>query len=320
MPGDDKRLQEFDQLGLFEQNLLQILSIIYEPAHTTLILNCLKRLELKGPRANRPTTPLVNHYLAKLKDAGFVNDNRQCHPDIVEIIARRAVQAGTFGRFAAAVQKEAPASYYYGKWATRCWRAIRELRIGIYTQDFEIIDQALRFLESQCEELPLQLPPVVQIITRPFDPRWFGALPLSFQFFLLNHIILHGQRRLISFPEIIAFIETQLRAEDTDEEKEGRGMEGGGGGLRRRERGKGGKRNGRRWRRTATTRTRKRREEEWKEEEEGGRRRGRNEILKREYNALESRERNDGGIRTREVLRRAIKSRLLRKYKIDKGE
>ena len=219
MPGVEDRLQEFDQLGLFEQNLLQLLSIIYEPAHTTLILNCLKRLELKGPRANRPTTPLVNHYVARLKDAGLLNDNRQCHPDIVEIIARKAVQTGHFGRFAAAVQKEAPASYYYGKWATRCWRAIRELRIGIYTQDFDSIDQALRFLDSQCEELPISLPPVVQVITRPFDPQWFGALPLSFQFFLLHHIILHGQRQLVSFPEITAYIEDELNLAGLDQDE-----------------------------------------------------------------------------------------------------
>ena len=57
MPGGDKRLQEFDQLGLFEQNLLQIPSIIYEPAHTTLDINRPKRLELKRPRWSITTWP-----------------------------------------------------------------------------------------------------------------------------------------------------------------------------------------------------------------------------------------------------------------------
>jgi hypothetical protein len=219
MPDVENRLQKFDRLGHFEQTLLQILSIIYEPAHTTLILNCLKRLELKGPRSNRPTTPLVNHYISKLEEAGVLNNNRQCHPEIVETIARTAVQSGSFERFATAVQKEAPASYYYGKWSTRCWRAIRELRIGIYTQDFEIIDQALQFLGSQCDDLPISLPPVVQIVTKPFDPQWFGALPPSFQFFLLNHIILHGQRRLESFPEITAYIENPDHFSNLDEDE-----------------------------------------------------------------------------------------------------
>ena len=219
MTGDDNRLKKIDRLSSFEQNLLQVLSIIYEPAPTTLILNCLKRLDLKGPRSNRPTTPLVNHYVTKLEESGFLNGNRQCHPDLVETLARKAVQSGIFGRYAAAVQKEAPASYYYGKWATRCWRAVRELRIGIYTQNFELIDQALGFLDNQCEDLTIPLPPVVQVVTRPFDPEWFGALPPSFQFFLLNHIILHGQRRLESFPELTAYLENQAHFARLDEDE-----------------------------------------------------------------------------------------------------
>ena len=98
MTGDDNRLKKIDRLSSFEQNLLQVLSIIYEPAPTTLILNCLKRLDLKGPRSNRPTTPLVNHYVTKLEESGFLNGNRQCHPDLVETLARKAVQSGIFGR------------------------------------------------------------------------------------------------------------------------------------------------------------------------------------------------------------------------------
>gem|GEM_PF-2619556 len=219
MSGVTDRLLEYDRLGSFEQTLLQILSIIYEPAHTTLVLNCLKRLELKGPRSNRPTTPLVNHHIAKLEESGFVNDNRQCDPNLVEIITRKAVQAGTFNRYANAIQKEAPASYYYGKWATRCWRAVRELRIGIYKQNFEIIEQALHFVDNQCEDLLTPLPPVVQIITRPFDENWFGALPASFQFFLLNHVIQYGQRRLVSFPEIIAYLEDGSHFHRLDEDE-----------------------------------------------------------------------------------------------------
>ena len=218
-PGVENPIQDFERLSPFEQTLLQILSIIYEPAHPTIILNCLKKLELKGPRGNRPTTPLVNHYVAKLKEAGFLNENRQCHPDLVETIARKSVKSGTFAQFSAAIQKEAPASYYYGKWATRCWRAVRELRIGIYTQDFEIIDQALKFLDNQCDDLPLPLPPVVQVVTQPFDPQWFGELPPSFQFFLLNHIILYGQRRLESFPEIIGYLEEQSNFASLDEDE-----------------------------------------------------------------------------------------------------
>ncbi|MEJ2058047.1 MAG: ATP-dependent helicase, partial [Desulfofustis sp.] len=203
----------------FEQSLLQIISIIYEPAHTTLILNCLKKLEIKGPRSNRPTTTLVNHYIGKLQDSGLLTDERRCHPDVIEAIARDAVRSGTFGPFAAAVQREAPASYYYGKWATRCWRAARELRIGIYTENFELIDQALEFLDNQCEDLLEPLPPVVQVVTHPFDEPWLKALPLSFQFFLINHVIRYAQKRLAVFPELLAHLEKEAFGDELDDDE-----------------------------------------------------------------------------------------------------
>ncbi len=219
MPVVNDWFLEYERLGPFEQALLQILSIIYEPAHTTLVLNCLKRLELRGPRSNRPTPPLVNHYISKLQETGLLTAERQCHPDVVEPITREAVRAGTFGPFAAAVQKEAPASYYYGKWTTRCWRAARELRIGIYTRDFDLIDQTLEFLDSQCDELSFPVPPVVLVVTRPFDEQWFESLPLSFQFFLLNHIVRHAQRRLELFPELFTYLENAANNKQLGEDE-----------------------------------------------------------------------------------------------------
>jgi len=213
------RFEDYQRLGAFEQALLQILSIIYEPAHTTLILNCLKKLELKGPRRTRPTTTLVNHYIAKLQESGLVTEKRRCHPDVVETITRDAVRLGTFGPYGAAVQKEAPASYYYGKWATRCWRAARELRIGIYTENFELIDQALEFLDDQCEDHLETLPPVVQVVTRPFDEGWLKTLPLSFQFFLINYVIRYAQKRLETFPELLAYLENEAFSDDLDNDE-----------------------------------------------------------------------------------------------------
>ena len=206
MPDVNDLLADYDRLGPFEQTLLQILSIIYEPAHTTLVIDCLRKLDLKGPRGNRPTTASVNHYVSKLQDSGFLNEVRQCNLDLVEILTRKAVAEERFIQFAAIIRKEAPASYYYGKWSTRCWRAMRELRIGIYTQDFEVIDQSLSFLDNQCQEILTPLPPVVQVITRPFDPQWFATLPPSFQFFLLNHIVRYSLKRLILFPEISDYL------------------------------------------------------------------------------------------------------------------
>jgi len=209
MPTDTTSLEHLRKLPPFEQSLLQFLSIVYEPAHTTLVVNCLRKLEFKNPRGNRPTAANLNHYFAKFEQMGLLNQDRQCIPEIVEILSKDAVAAGTFADYAKVISKEAPVSYYYGKWSTRCWRAIREMRIGIYTQNFDLIDEAAEFLNSQCREMITEIPPTVQVTTRPFDIDWFRRLPSSFQFYLLNNVLQHFLDRLEAAPEVLDYLQNK---------------------------------------------------------------------------------------------------------------
>ncbi|MDP3480810.1 MAG: hypothetical protein Q8R88_13645, partial [Desulfoprunum sp.] len=128
MPTETDHLEQYNKLSPFEQTLLQLLSIIYEPAHSTLLVNCLRKLELSNPRGNRPTSVNLNHYLLKFEQAGLTTPDRRCVPELVEILTRKALQEGNLALYAGIIQEEAPASYYYGKWSTRCWRAMREMR------------------------------------------------------------------------------------------------------------------------------------------------------------------------------------------------
>ncbi|SHO47473.1 DEAD/DEAH box helicase [Desulfopila aestuarii] len=206
MPTDTTPLEQLRKLPPFEQSLLQFLSIVYEPAHTTLVVNCLRKLEFTNPRGNRPSATNLNHYFSKFEQLGLLNQDRQCVPEIVEVLSKDAVREGTFADYATVIRKEAPVSYYYGKWSTRCWRAIREMRIGIYTQDFDLIDEAVEFLNSQCREMITETPPTLQVTTRPFDIDWFRHLPSSFQFYLLSNVLQHCQARLEPAPEILDYL------------------------------------------------------------------------------------------------------------------
>jgi len=209
MTTDADLLRKYAKLSSFEQTFLQFLSVLYEPAHTTLIVNCMKKLELRGPRGNSPTVANLNHYFSKFQKLGLVNKNQQCATEIVEILCKIAVKEGTFSLFAEVIREEAPVSYYYGKWSTRCWRAIREMRIGIYTQQFELIEEANEFLEQQCTEMAPSMPPAVQVTTQPFSSEWFRSLPVSFQFYLLDSVLRHAQANLISYPELLAFLQNE---------------------------------------------------------------------------------------------------------------
>ncbi len=199
-------LGQYKKLTPFEQALLQLLSIVYEPAHSTLIVNCLRKLDLKNPRGNKPTVANLGHYFSKFEQLGFLTKDRQCVDEFVEVLSKIAVKEDTFALFAKTIQDEAPVSYYYGKWTIRCWRGIRELRIGVYTQKFNLIDDAADFLDAQCSEIVSEPPPTVRILTMPFDADWFRTLPTSFQFYLLNNVLQYGQTTLSDYPELIDFL------------------------------------------------------------------------------------------------------------------
>jgi SNF2 family DNA or RNA helicase len=199
-------LEQYKKLSSFEQALLQFLSIVYEPAHSTLIVNCLRKLDLKNPRGNKPTTANLIHYFSKFEQLGLLTPNRQCSEEIVEVLSKLAVKENTFATYAKVIRDEAPVTYYYGKWTTRCWRGMREMRIGVYSQQFDIIHDAADFIDSQCRDLAAQPPPTVRILTQPFDPEWFRSLSTSFQFYLLNNVLQYAQAMLADFPEITDFL------------------------------------------------------------------------------------------------------------------
>ncbi|PID73026.1 MAG: hypothetical protein CR992_00240 [Desulfobacterales bacterium] len=213
-------LKQFEKLTSFEQALLTFLSIAYEPAHTTLILNCLKKMKLTTPGGNKPTTANLGHYFSKFEQLGLLTKEKQCAEEIVEILSKKAVKEKRFELYARTIQKEAPVSYYYGKWTTRCWRAIREMRIGLYTQQFDLIDDAAKFIESQCGELVADPPPTIRTVCMPFDLEWFQSLPASFQFYLLSTVLQYGQAKLVDYPDITNFLTDENQFSGlTDDEK-----------------------------------------------------------------------------------------------------
>ena len=202
-------LEQYAKLSQFEQTLLQFLSITYEPAHATLIVNCLRKLDLVNPRGNKPTAANLTHYFNKFEELGLLTKDKQVVEELVEVLSKISLKDGTFELFAKTIQDEAPVSYYYGKWTTRCWRGMREMRIGIYTQQFDLIDDASEFIDSQCRELIAAPPATVRVLTQPFDPEWFRTLPTSFQFYLLSNVLQYGQSALEDYSDIIDFLTSE---------------------------------------------------------------------------------------------------------------
>ena len=204
---DSVDLQTVAALPAGEQLLLQLISVIYEPVSAAFLTKCLAALD-PPPVANRRLGEGdVSEMVARLRRKGLLNSKNQCPPVLAEQLTRQAVANRRFRRFAALVEKGAPVDYMHGKWVTRCWRALRQFRIGVYSQDFDRLDEALAFLEGSCRPYLHTEPPAVLVTASAFDPVWFGGLPGSLQFFLLDQVIRHSLERLHLYPDILAYLE-----------------------------------------------------------------------------------------------------------------
>lgn len=204
-----------DQLTLvhtlppFEQFLLQFISIVYEPVSTTFLGNCLARTDIPIPDAHRLSSDKLESAVKELREQELLNELNQCPPHLAEQLTRQAVVEGRFTALAALIEKEAPVSYLYGKWSTRCQRALRQFRIGIHTDDFDKIDEAVLFIQEHCGQYLEAEPPAVRIVARNFDAAWFSELAGSLQFFLLDSILRYSMDKARHFPEVIAYLENE---------------------------------------------------------------------------------------------------------------
>ncbi|WPD23696.1 MAG: DEAD/DEAH box helicase [Candidatus Electrothrix scaldis] len=210
MPNSTKeQLPPVQTLPLFEQFILQFISIVYEPVSTTFLGNCLAETDISIPEVHRLTSNELESTINGLRKQGYLNELNQCPPHLAEQLTRQAVTEGRFADLAALIEKNAPVSYLYGKWATRCQRALRQFRIGLYSEDFDKVDEAVTFLEQHGREHIGPEPPSVRVIARHFDAEWFGGLPGFQQFFLLNTIIKYAMDTACHFPAVIAYLEDE---------------------------------------------------------------------------------------------------------------
>ena len=202
-------LQALAALSATEQLLLQLASVVYEPVAAGFLTRCVGTLAPHFLGDQRPTGDEISETLARLRRKGFVNGKNQCPPVLAEVLTRQAVALNRFPQLAALVERAAPVDYMHGKWPTRCWRALRQFRIGLYSQDFDKLDESLIFLEGEGKKYLETEPPAVLVAARAFDPQWFSALPGSFQFFLLDQVVRYSLERLHHFPAVLAFMQDE---------------------------------------------------------------------------------------------------------------
>ncbi|GAB4338150.1 MAG: hypothetical protein Kow0089_09810 [Desulfobulbaceae bacterium] len=200
-------LTAFRSLNRFDRSLLLLLSVIYEPVSRTFLMSLFPKVEALLPDLNRPSREKLQSSILRLRKKGFLDEKNCCTRPLVEQLARKVVSMGIFNDLAAILEREAPVSYLYGKWTTRCWRAMRQFRFGVYAGDYDRLDEADAFLAKHCRERFKEQYPAVPVAAEAFDSKWFATLPGSLQFFLLDQVFRYSVEQLVRFPPVIKYLE-----------------------------------------------------------------------------------------------------------------
>jgi len=198
------------RLSPIEKYILQLISIIYEPVSISFLETCIKKAEFPLPDSERPGKSELRSLISGLREKNLLSRSNQCNRSLVELLTRQTLDNGLFGPLSELIQKEAPVSYLYGKRVTRCWRAMRQFRIGVYTNDFEVIDESLDFLEEICLDQFEKKNPAVLVAGELFQPEWFSTLPGSLQFFLLEKIFRYSIDNLLHFKPVFSYLSQRV--------------------------------------------------------------------------------------------------------------
>lgn len=189
-----------DYLALppLDQQLVQLLSVAYEPINRSAILTCLNRQAAADSDYKTWDSKLLKQHLEDLLDQGIVLQERgqgpQCHPLLAEIATRDVVEMGKFETLAPIIQGVVSV---YKPWGSgpRNFRSeaqfLREARIGFYSQDLKFFTTQLAdYHKGFRRQDTLSLDDVITIIcNNPFDADWIQTLPTDFYELALTSIL-----------------------------------------------------------------------------------------------------------------------------------
>jgi len=112
-----------------------------------------------------------------------------------------------FQLMASSVQEQSPPVRWYGAGtaAAYCQRAMRDLRIGLYTQNRDLLYKSYQQLLSYCSKTYSHPGPLVRICMNPFDTAWFRTLSVVLQMDVLSEIFHHTLFSLDPDDEALAY-------------------------------------------------------------------------------------------------------------------
>ncbi len=209
----------YRKLPPFEQKIVQLFAVIYEPVSRTGFLECLNQIikldKSAKPLVSKTLKPYIDYLLGTgvlVQESGL---GAQCHPLLTEIATRDVVRAGYFEMMVQVVDENLPIQVYRNngpRYFSSDRQLIREVRIGFYRQDISFIHKQLedytRYI-NQKQKLTLE-DICQQICNNPFDREWFSTLNQDLYEMSLIAILKHSSLKLVPANEAFELLQAEF--------------------------------------------------------------------------------------------------------------
>jgi len=198
-PGAERLIEAYRGLLPDERRILQVISVICQPATQTQVQKVLRHLGWKDPDG-RPLSelmalPLREHLLGEgliFREQALI----RCHPDLLEVPAREAAGEGSFGGIARAADRAIPLPER-GHWVQDPYVDLRRLRLALYQgRHREVLRQLGRDREPYEPADYSQNSLLIRACVRPLDTAFFDCLHEMIRFQVLASLLPWAARYL----------------------------------------------------------------------------------------------------------------------------
>jgi superfamily II DNA or RNA helicase len=209
--------EAYHLLPAVDKTLVQLFSVIYGKVNRNQLLSCVKQANIRDAK-NKPFEPIsLSKVINRLLQRNFLSqahtEGPRCHELLTEIATKDAVREGIFETLVAAIHEKLPLqvrAYQKVIVFKDNDQLIRELRIGLYRQDFEYVEKHLKDYQSNYHRHDRLDPDFVfcKVINNPFDAQWFETLPLEITGKTLGKLWIQSVLNLEPNLELQDFLET----------------------------------------------------------------------------------------------------------------
>ncbi len=168
----------YTELTPIHQAIVHILSVIYTETSRSTLLQCMRRLEVRGPENKFLTHKTLDAFIGQMVSDGIIEQSGsslRCADMLREPVSRTLLRHNFFDKIAKVVQEVIPQKEgWRGKVYIASYdQLVREIRIGLYRKDTDYIKYLFSNYIGNERDISFCTHPYVIIFRNSFDADWF---------------------------------------------------------------------------------------------------------------------------------------------------